>query len=86
MLNFENWIKSGLFRSLKVDNEVLLKNSQNIFRYLQIKQKIPHANNQNLPFLNLPLTNGEQSKLDNKNIINQKEQESLGLYISYFSR
>lgn len=69
-----------MFRSLGIDADSLLNNQEAIFRYLSIRKKIPIPNN-NLPFLDLPKTQEE-----NKAIINQREFESLGLYISYFSR
>ncbi|CAG8804305.1 10095_t:CDS:2, partial [Racocetra persica] len=57
--------KNGLYRNweeflsrtsecLGVDIATLEQNSQAIFRYLQIRQKIPTVNNNDLPFLYLP--------------------------------
>ncbi|MCE8162817.1 MAG: PHP domain-containing protein [Candidatus Moeniiplasma glomeromycotorum] len=97
---FEEWIKSNLFRSLQVEAEILLANKENLFRYFQIRQKIQAINNssktkpnqenhsfiqvsyKSLPFLDLSSQNIPVDKLT----INRHEWESLGLYVSYFSR
>lgn len=95
---FEEWVKSGLFKSLQVEADTLLINKENFFRYLRLRQKIDQINNSSetkttpenhppniskfLPFLDLSSHKTTASRL----IINQREWESLGLYISYFSR
>lgn len=108
---FEGWVKSNLFKSLQVEINTLLDNKENLFHYLQLKQKIQTINNSSeiksnlqnyslketltnvsikptqtlhkfLPFLDL----SRQKGLVNKLTINQWEWESLGLYVSYFSR
>jgi DNA polymerase III subunit alpha len=79
--SFESWVKGGLFGSLGIDIDSLLSNQEAIFRYLSIRKKLTSANNNLLPFLDLPA-----EKLEvNQAIINQREFESLGLYVSYFS-
>jgi hypothetical protein len=70
-----------LFASLKVDADSLLENQAAIFRYLRIRQKIATASG-HLPFLNLPTG---RIKTD-KALINQRESQGLGFYLSYFSR
>ncbi|MEG7978514.1 MAG: hypothetical protein NY202_00930 [Mollicutes bacterium UO1] len=60
----------------------MLNNKEAIFRYLSIRKKVSTINNNSLPFLYLPNGNLEA----NKAIINQREFESLGLYVSYFAR
>src|SRR4051812_29881964 len=79
--SFEEWVKSGLFGSLRADIDSLLNRKEAIFRYLLIRKKLATTNN-SLPFLDLP----SEKLAANKMIINQREFESLGLYISYFSR
>jgi DNA polymerase-3 subunit alpha len=81
--NLIEWIKGGIFTSLRVEALILQENSENILRYLRLRQKIPTASNKNLPFLDLPISS---EKRENKKIINSYEWESLGIYISYFSR
>ncbi|WNE40277.1 MAG: Error-prone DNA polymerase [Mycoplasmataceae bacterium] len=79
---FENWVKSNLFKSLQVDSNSLLNQKRDFFRYLSIRRRLIAVNN-NLQFLDLtPVKISE----DNVLAINQKEFESLGFYISYFSR
>ena len=78
--SFEAWAKSGLFRSLGIDISNLLNSQEAIFRYLSIRKKLALTNNK-LPFLDLP-KNLEADKITT----NQGEFDSLGLYISYFSR
>ena len=80
--DFAEWVKSGLFSSLKVDVETLLEQGTAIFRYLQIRSKISNNNNNALPFLDL----STQLSRTEKKIANQREWENLGCYISYFSR
>jgi len=70
-----------LFGSLQVGVENLLSNKEAIFRYLLIRKNLAKINN-SLPFLDLST---EKSK-ENKVVVNQREYQSLGLYISYFSR
>ncbi|KLL04542.1 MAG: DNA polymerase III subunit alpha [Mycoplasmataceae bacterium RV_VA103A] len=83
---FEMWVKSGLFASLGVEVDNLLNNQAAIFRYLSIRKRLVAANN-NLPFLHLPNeVSTQQKSVINKALINQREFESLGLYVSYFSR
>jgi len=79
--SFEEWVKSGLFESLQADSDSLLNRKEAIFRYLLIRKKLTTTNN-SLPFLDLPSEKSEANKM----IINQREFENLGLYISYFSR
>lgn len=75
-------MKGGLFESLGMDIDSLLSNQEAIFRYLLIRKRLASANNNSLPFLDLPA-----EKLEvNQARINQREFESLGLYVSYFSR
>jgi len=65
-----------------MDIDSLLSNQEAIFRYLSIRKRLASANNNLLPFLDLPA-----EKLEvNQARINQREFESLGLYVSYFSR
>jgi len=65
-----------------MDVDSLLSNQEAIFRYLSIRKRLASANNNSLPFLDLPV-----EKLEvNQARINQREFESLGLYVSYFSR
>ncbi|CAG8846827.1 24211_t:CDS:1, partial [Racocetra persica] len=69
---------------VEVDN--LLNNQATIFRYLSIRKRLVAANN-NLPFLHLSNeVSTQQKSVINKALINQREFESLGLYVSYFSR
>lgn len=75
------WIKGGIFRSLGLEDDNLLSHQEAIFRYLSIRKNLPTLNN-NLPFLDL----ATKIPKENKAVINQREFESLGLYISYFSR
>jgi len=64
-----------------MDVDSLLSNQEAIFRYLSIRKRLASANNNSLPFLDLPA-----EKLEvNQARINQREFESLGLYVSYFS-
>ncbi|RHZ35580.1 PHP domain-containing protein [endosymbiont GvMRE of Glomus versiforme] len=77
----EAWVKSGLFTSLQIDIDTLLENKESILRYLQIKKKLSNTN-KDLPFLHLPVKKIEE----NTTIINKREYENLGLYVSYFSR
>ena len=78
---FETWVKGGIFRSLGVGDDNLLNHREAIFRYLSIRKKLTTLNN-SLPFLDLTTKILEEKKA----VINQREFESLGLYISYFSR
>src|SRR5205823_1645818 len=78
--SFEAWVKGGVFRGLGIDADNLLNNQEAIFRYLSIRKKLMVTNN-SLPFLDLP-KNQEEVKA----ITNQREFESLGLHVSYFSR
>ncbi|MCE8159332.1 MAG: PHP domain-containing protein [Candidatus Moeniiplasma glomeromycotorum] len=112
---FEEWVKSGLFKSLQVEADILLDNKENFFRYLHIRQKIDQINNPSetktnlenhlkqpqtslnskapiefiqtlhkfLPFLDL---SSQKAPVASKLTVNQQEWESLGLYVSYFSR
>ncbi|CAG8456875.1 27251_t:CDS:2 [Gigaspora margarita] len=81
--SFEEWVKSGLFKSLGADIDSLLNRREAIFRYLLIRKKLAITNN-SLPFLDLssemPSIPGGQKLEANKMIINQREFESLGLY------
>jgi DNA polymerase-3 subunit alpha len=78
---FTEWIKAGLFTSLEIDIDILLKNQGSILCYLQIKKAL-QADSKNLPFLNLSV----EKTANNNWLNNQREHETLGLYISYFSR
>jgi len=78
---FGEWIKSGLFNSLKIDSETLLNKQTEFSRYLRIRRTIK-TNSKSLPFLDLKIGKIENNRLLN----NQREYENLGLYISYFSR
>lgn len=78
---FIEWIKAGLFTSLEIDIDILLQNQGAILRYLQIK-KVLRADSENLPFLNLSV----EKTTNNNWLNNQREHETLDLYISYFSR
>ncbi|CFW92797.1 DNA polymerase III (alpha subunit) [endosymbiont DhMRE of Dentiscutata heterogama] len=78
---FEIWVKSGLFNSLGLEIDNLLSNQAAIFRYLSIRKRLVVVNN-SLPFLHL----ATEKSIVNKALINQREFESLGLYVSYFSR
>ncbi|MCE8163703.1 MAG: DNA polymerase III subunit alpha [Candidatus Moeniiplasma glomeromycotorum] len=83
IINFERWVKSGLFGSLGISIDNLLNNKEAIFRYLSIRKKIT-TTNESLPFLFFPTEMHEAT--ENKTINNQREFENLGSYISYFSR
>ncbi|CAG8674229.1 5227_t:CDS:2, partial [Cetraspora pellucida] len=77
-------IKGPDINRVEVDN--LLNNQAAIFRYLSIRKRLVAANN-NLPFLHLSNeVSTQQKSVINKALINQREFESLGLYVSYFSR
>ncbi|CAI2196224.1 2005_t:CDS:1, partial [Funneliformis geosporum] len=78
---FEGWVKGGVFRSLGIEDDNLLNHQKAIFRYLSIRKKLTTLNN-SLPFLDLTTRVSEENKV----AINQREFESLGLYISYLSR
>lgn len=65
-----------------MDIDSLLSNQEAIFRYLLIRKRLASSNNNSLPFLDLPAEKIEV----NQARINQREFESLGLYVSYFSR
>ncbi|CAH1756389.1 12192_t:CDS:2 [Entrophospora sp. SA101] len=63
---YQNW-EEFLNRTINLNIEVLLTNSKNIFRYLQIKSKVLTSNSRDLPFLALPVTNNQgQIKLAKK--------------------
>jgi DNA polymerase-3 subunit alpha len=79
---FESWVKSNLFKSLQVDSDSLLNQKRDFFRYLSIRRRLVTINN-NLPFLDLISAKTKEDKIST---INQREFESLGFYISYFSR
>lgn len=89
---FCNWIKIGLFASLKVSVERLLENQKVIFRYCQLKLNFPHTS-RFLPPLIWPTkkpskssdTSLEPNEVKNSFQINCREWENLGVYISYFS-
>ncbi|KLL02310.1 MAG: DNA polymerase III alpha subunit [Mycoplasmataceae bacterium RC_NB112A] len=97
IVTLEAWMKSNLFRSLQIEVDTLLSSKENLLRYLKIRQKIHAINNASetnlglesnpsnrskfLPFIDL----SNQKAPVNSSIINQREWESLGLYVSYFS-
>lgn len=88
LINLENWIKSSLFRSLKISTNKLLLNSKNIFCYLQLKKKL-NTEDQNLPFVYFSVEDREEKKLKEKKIkqlINSWEKESIDCFLSYFTR
>jgi len=82
--DFQNWIKGGLFRSLKLNESYLMENCLAIFHYSQLRQKF-HLVGSNLP---LPLLDVKNQGITKENIIliNQSEHEIFGYYLSYFKR
>ena len=81
VFTFSEWIKAGLFFSLGIDIDILLQNQEAILRYLRIK-KVLQTDSKDLPFLNL----SAKKVTANNQLNNQRDYETLGLYISYFSR
>jgi hypothetical protein len=82
--DFISWARSGLFDSLRINSTVIEENSTAIFRYLKIRREILRFDSKSLPFLYL--ANETKILKEEKKVINQKEWENWGYYISYFSR
>ena len=77
LATFRSWIELDLFASLKVETGVLWENSENIFRYCQLKERFSKAW-RFLPPLAWPKL--KSAKLTTK----LKEFESWKIYFSYF--
>lgn len=82
---FQEWMEADLFASLQIKTDTLLKYKETIFRYLQLRKEFSSSWH-DLPALDWLSMKSEMNSNQNNFLVNQKEKENLGNYISYFNR